>query len=87
MMEELARIRGLLQNRPAGRKPDDSGGAIERVAAITLEELRNRFPGAETINLCEAEIARNEACGFPGCGKIRCFRARRVPLGAVPWRD
>jgi lipid-A-disaccharide synthase len=43
MMEELARIRGLLDNRPAG--PDkESGGAIERVAAIVLEELRATSP-------------------------------------------
>ena len=34
MMEELARIRGLLNTRPA------DGGAIDRVAAITLETMR-----------------------------------------------
>jgi lipid-A-disaccharide synthase len=34
MMEELARIRGLLSARPTGSR---EGGAIDRVAAITLE--------------------------------------------------
>ncbi len=35
MMEELARVRGLLSG---GRmKPEREGGAIVRVAAITLE--------------------------------------------------
>ena len=34
MMEELARIRGLLNTRPS------DGGAIDRVAAITLETMR-----------------------------------------------
>ena len=46
MMEELARIRALLQNRPAGRKPE-TGGAIERVAAIALEELRTASPARD----------------------------------------
>jgi lipid-A-disaccharide synthase len=38
MMEELARIRGLLNTRPGGQG-GESGGAIERVAAITLDQL------------------------------------------------
>jgi lipid-A-disaccharide synthase len=38
MMEELARIHGLLNTRPGGRGP--GGGAIERVAEITLEQMR-----------------------------------------------
>jgi lipid-A-disaccharide synthase len=40
MMQELARIRGLLNARPA------SGGAIDRVAAITLDQLGLAQPGA-----------------------------------------
>jgi len=36
MIEELAAIRGLLNTRPAGQG-GENGGAIERVAAITLE--------------------------------------------------
>jgi lipid-A-disaccharide synthase len=39
MMEELARIRGLLQTQPTGSAEVKSGGAIERVAAITLETI------------------------------------------------
>ena len=39
MMEALAQIRSLLNRRPAGLN-HESSGAIERVAAITLEELR-----------------------------------------------
>jgi lipid-A-disaccharide synthase len=46
MMEELARIRALLQSRPAGQKPE-TGGAIERVAAIVLEELRTTSPARD----------------------------------------
>ena len=38
MMEELKRIRVLLNTRPAGQDTE-RGGAIERVAAITLEQL------------------------------------------------
>jgi lipid-A-disaccharide synthase len=38
MMKELTQIRGLLNSRPAGH--DGKTGAIERVAAITLEEIR-----------------------------------------------
>jgi lipid-A-disaccharide synthase len=50
MMEELAAIRGLLSRREAGCNKE-SGGAIERVAAITLEELRSASParGAESM--------------------------------------
>ena len=40
MMKELEQIRGLLNRHPAGQNSENSG-AIERVAAITLEELRN----------------------------------------------
>jgi lipid-A-disaccharide synthase len=43
MMEELARIRGLLNIRPASQD-GQSCGAIERVAAITLEELHTADP-------------------------------------------
>jgi len=39
MRKELARIRGLLNSRPASHD-GLSGGAIERAAAITLEEFR-----------------------------------------------
>ncbi len=38
MMKELAQIRAKLNNRPAGH--NGKSGAIERVAAITLEEIR-----------------------------------------------
>jgi lipid-A-disaccharide synthase len=38
MMEELKRIRGLLNARPAGHD-GASGGAIERVAAVTVAQL------------------------------------------------
>jgi lipid-A-disaccharide synthase len=38
MMEELKRIQGLLNHRPAGR--EQAGGAIRRVAAITLEQMK-----------------------------------------------
>jgi lipid-A-disaccharide synthase len=38
MMKELKAIRGLLNTRPAERDWE-SGGAIDRVAAITLDEL------------------------------------------------
>jgi lipid-A-disaccharide synthase len=41
MMEELAAIRGLLNTRLAGQGRE-SGGAIDRVAAITLEIARNQ---------------------------------------------
>ena len=40
MRKELARIRGLLNSRPAS--PEKSGGAIERVAAITLEVMNEQ---------------------------------------------
>jgi lipid-A-disaccharide synthase len=45
MMEELARIRGLLSTRPAGgsgeaRGAGETGGAIARVAAVALELLK-----------------------------------------------
>jgi lipid-A-disaccharide synthase len=43
MMQELARIRGLLNARPAGHGRE-SGGAIERVAAITLAQLGAASP-------------------------------------------
>ncbi len=43
MMEELARIRGLLNSRPASCD-GQSSGAIDRAAAITLEELRTAAP-------------------------------------------
>jgi lipid-A-disaccharide synthase len=45
MMKELARIRGLLSCRPAGQ--NGKSGAIERVAEITLEELRTASPERE----------------------------------------
>ena len=38
MMKELARIHGLLSSRPAGQG-GEHGGAIDRVAAITLDRL------------------------------------------------
>ncbi len=38
MMEELARVRGLLSKRPEG-SVGQCGGAIERVAAVTLETI------------------------------------------------
>ena len=38
MMKELAQIRDSLNSRPGGR--DRKTGAIERVAAITLEEMQ-----------------------------------------------
>jgi lipid-A-disaccharide synthase len=44
MMKDLAEIRGLLNSRPAGQGTQN-GGAIERVAAITLEELRTSSAG------------------------------------------
>jgi lipid-A-disaccharide synthase len=40
MMEELARVRGLLNTQQKGSGADESGGAIDRVAAITLETMR-----------------------------------------------
>jgi lipid-A-disaccharide synthase len=42
MMKELARIRVLLETSPAARQ-GEHGGAIERVAAITLEQLGAAF--------------------------------------------
>jgi lipid-A-disaccharide synthase len=42
MMKELARIRVLLETSPAAR-PGEHGGAIDRVAAITLEQLGAAF--------------------------------------------
>jgi lipid-A-disaccharide synthase len=43
MMEDLARIRGLLHRRPADQN-GQSVSAINRVAAITLDELRTAPP-------------------------------------------
>ena len=43
MMEDLARIRGLLHRRPADQN-GQSASAINRVAAITLDELRTAPP-------------------------------------------
>jgi lipid-A-disaccharide synthase len=43
MMEELAAIRGLLNTQPAGQG-GENGGAIDRVAAITLDQLRVASP-------------------------------------------
>ncbi len=43
MMEELSQIRGLLSIRPANQK-GQSRGAMEQVAAITLDELRAASP-------------------------------------------
>ena len=37
MMQELKAIRGLLRSRPGGHELERAAGAIERVAAITLE--------------------------------------------------
>jgi lipid-A-disaccharide synthase len=42
MMKDLAQIRGRLNSRPAGR--DGQTGAIERVASITLKEIRADSP-------------------------------------------
>ena len=47
MMEELKRIRGLLNARPAGQD-GESGGAMERVAAITLAQLGAASPARTT---------------------------------------
>jgi lipid-A-disaccharide synthase len=44
MMEELARIRGLLSTRPAGSTVE-AGGAIARVAAVALELLNHQPVG------------------------------------------
>ncbi len=44
MIEDLARIRGLLRREPEGRA-GEAGSAIDRVAAITLEMIRSGFPG------------------------------------------
>jgi lipid-A-disaccharide synthase len=44
MMEELSRVRGLLDTRPAG--DTEAGGAIGRVAAIVLDLLGTASPGA-----------------------------------------
>jgi lipid-A-disaccharide synthase len=43
MMQELARLGGLLRSRQAGRP---GLGAIERVAAVALELIARAFPGA-----------------------------------------
>jgi lipid-A-disaccharide synthase len=46
MMEELARIRGLLKTQPAGgvrSGADEDGGAIDRVAAVAMELLKIEF--------------------------------------------
>ena len=48
MMVELAELRGLLRARMPGRNAE-SGGAIARVAAITLELLGHRATVAETV--------------------------------------
>ena len=46
MMDELAGIRGLLKG-PRAVRNQRNGGAIERVAAITLEELRGASPARD----------------------------------------
>jgi lipid-A-disaccharide synthase len=48
MMEELARIHGLLHTRPAGHGSES--GAIERVAAITLAQLGTASPARTEKN-------------------------------------
>jgi hypothetical protein len=45
MMKELKRLRGLLSTQPAGDKQD--GGAMDRVAAIVLDQLGAASTGAE----------------------------------------
>jgi lipid-A-disaccharide synthase len=50
MMKELGTIRDALSWRPGENQAtelDGTGGAIERVAAITLEELEATSPAAE----------------------------------------
>ncbi len=51
MIEELARVHGLLQTRTAAAAAQDAGGprgAIERAAAVTLETLRRKMqPGTD----------------------------------------
>ena len=48
MMQELARIRGLLNTLPPGQG-GESGGAIDRVAAITLKELGDQHGVASPV--------------------------------------
>jgi lipid-A-disaccharide synthase len=50
MMQELAAIQDALRVRPAGSGKDGMG-AVERVAAVTLEELRSAAPGAKSTSL------------------------------------
>jgi lipid-A-disaccharide synthase len=53
MMKDLAQVRGLLNKRPADRA--EQGGAINRVAAITLEVMAAPRPGAGKG--CKDELA------------------------------
>jgi hypothetical protein len=49
MMKELKRIRGLLGSRTEVHGGEN--GAIDRVAAITLERLGMSFPLKESVQL------------------------------------
>ncbi len=57
MMNDLAQIRSKLNRRPAGR--DGRTGAIERVASVTLEEVRTAS-AAQSRNQCESEECKCE---------------------------
>ncbi len=59
MKKELEWIRDALSSRPAWVK-DGAVGAIERVAAITINEILEPPPWCQRSGLCNPEWTRTE---------------------------